>query len=270
LTSILVEGDKGFPKRCLINEYPTEVAKLQVKSLHRLRARQRAQGTGENLLDLIRSTLPSGVSNELDRVYSLLSLADEAYRKNVMVIYDVHKAVPYSAVVEHAIKRSGNLNILFDSWPLGLGHPAALSVEAGYRKSLEPPVVNGWELPEPLPTWMPDFSKVAQSNSTNISQKGFFGATFSPPKMKVNLDLELKLEAVALGTVEKLYQYGTSITTRRHCGMRTMIHLLTKYSFRDLEKRRTKGFSKGRNAWLHSENMFSDIPWILWLWFRDE
>jgi hypothetical protein len=104
-------------------------AQGDMRLLQSMRTQVRAAHHGMSIETLLRSSLPSGVSDPLDRVYSLLGLAKNDVREEIAVHYEYGDNVGalWQDVVLCHIKTTSNLDILFNKWPKGQGsHPSWL------------------------------------------------------------------------------------------------------------------------------------------------
>ena len=167
----------------------------QVKSLDRLRILLRDRSSeGIDLLELLSSTSPLGVSNDLDRVYSLLGLSTPEYRRNIPIRYGITLSELFSTIVQYVVQRDRNLDLLFDQWPRS----------SGIRIS---PVTSRLEhTMEPFPTWMPDFSEVQQRDLQTVTQQRHQAGTFGWPNISTDsTTFVLNIVALAVDTVAETF-----------------------------------------------------------------
>ena len=169
-------------------------ARDYLKSVESLRVKLKTTPDGEDLLKLLEWTSSSGVTVAADRIYSLLGLSSEEYRRGIPLEYGVPRRCVYAAVVEHVVRRNGNMDILSQGWHRGGG----IRRKGGQG-------VDDYFQDDPLPTWMPNFSRPFQklhwlrtANPRNRKALGQFPLTVDFKDGK-----ELWLRAIAVDVLEK-------------------------------------------------------------------
>ena len=143
-----------------------QAAKDQLAFLGTLRNNLRRGKFFKDIKTLLYMTQPQGVSNPLDRVYSLLGLATEEICRDIPIKYGASLAEVFADVVSSHVEKSGSIDILFDQWSRGqipesaetnLRNSSSQSVSVPSTSSLAATASN--ETNYSLPTWLPDFSK---------------------------------------------------------------------------------------------------------------
>lgn len=195
-----------------------EDAQLRMTSLAKLRTTLRDKSEGEDLLQLLKSTSPTGVTNSLDRVYSLLGLATEEDRQNIPVIYGVHRQMVFYHIIEYAVRRSEDLGLLFRYWPRGTGIRAKQSIDGKMAMTENGQTSRDWiklastyEPDAALPSWMPDFHQPSREYPAAINDslhkgpkakdKGIFSRF-----LRVRKDFELHVRAIALDAIDTVFE----------------------------------------------------------------
>lgn len=115
-------------------------ARDQIVALDYLRKEFRDRSKGLELVDLLRVTSASEVSEVRDRIFALLPLATVQDRKGIPVRYDLNPEEVFESVTRSIIRRSNSLRILHHTWPRQNQIPSGAGKEAHF------------------PSWVPDFS----------------------------------------------------------------------------------------------------------------
>lgn len=123
-----------------------------------LRRDLQGKPAGESIFRLLRKT-PNGVSNPLDRVYSLLGVASSIDRANIYIEYGKPLAHAFTEVVVYGVETQENNDILFEGWANGVGDENTDPYFDVHRKRYHSTIASwprgrniNW-----LPTWMPNF-----------------------------------------------------------------------------------------------------------------
>ncbi|KAK3048906.1 hypothetical protein LTR09_009801 [Extremus antarcticus] len=148
-------------------------AQDEFTTLARLREQIRSNPQGMEIAPLLRSTISTSVSHPLDRVYSLLGLANDAVREEIKVRYRYGSAVVelWQDVVQCHLKTTSNLDILFDQWPRGRGVNVLTTRQReddGSRKSGPSLKFVHSTTTSSMPSWMPDFWKPLQTEQPRM------------------------------------------------------------------------------------------------------
>ena len=193
-------------------------AQFQLKSLAELRMVLRDKSKGENLLQLLKSTSPVGVTNALDRVYSLLGLATEEDRKNVPVVYGVPRREGFYHMITNAVQRSEDLGLLFRYWPRGrgLGAEPSTGVKEVMHENEQPSkdqLIYFEDPADALPTWMPDFSQPLREYPTTVRDSirespevEWKRSLFPRPFLTFKEGFELHVRAIALDAIDMVFE----------------------------------------------------------------
>ena len=132
----------------------------QVSRMMVLRSNLQRSPDGKSIFDLLRQTSSAGVSNPLDRIYSLLGVATREDRQNIPIDYGILLSEVFSAVVQYRIKTQCSLDILFEGWCRGdgiLGKDSDVAPHPDYRVTRMMQMRRG--IADTLPTWLPNFMK---------------------------------------------------------------------------------------------------------------
>lgn len=136
------------------------VVARQALGIATLRKDLQEKPDGESIFRLLRKT-PIGVSNPLDRIYSLLGVASNIDRANISIEYGKPLAQAFTDVVEYGIKSQENNDILFEGWATGVGDEDTDPYFDISRKRYISTILT-WprgKMINWLPTWMPNFMK---------------------------------------------------------------------------------------------------------------
>ena len=138
-------------------------ANRQIFRMMKLRRDLRAKPNGESILELLRKTSPTGVSNPPDRIYSLLGVASSRDRASIPIKYGQSLAEIFTDLVMYFIASQRNLDILFEGWPRGAGDQSVefeVSLNARHSTFRSAAVTSPQDKDlYSLPSWIPDFMK---------------------------------------------------------------------------------------------------------------
>ena len=121
-----------------------------------------------NVSSLLRATRGSFATDERDKVYAILSLIDQNYRKYVPIDYSMNQEWVFAKLTSAIIIHDGTLDVLYL-----LGFRRFRRSDQGYRD-------------EDLPSWIPTYSDVPPQRITQFQEDsiGNWNSTFSTQHLR--------------------------------------------------------------------------------------